>query len=47
LGVTVTKHLSVRGGYQLGTRLTVNTKTTRVGLYLTLKGAIAGLELSF
>jgi hypothetical protein len=46
-GVTLAKHLSVRGGYQLGSRLQVNTKTTRVGLSLTQKGPIAGIEVSF
>lgn len=46
-GVTLTKHLSARAGYQLGSRLQVNTKTDRFGLSLTQKGAIAGLEFSF
>ena len=47
-GVTLTKHLSVRGGYQLGSRLNVNAnKSSRVGLSLTQKGAVAGLEVSF
>jgi len=46
-GVTVTRHLSLRGGYQIAQRLQVNTKTTRVGLNLTQRGAIAGLEFSF
>jgi hypothetical protein len=47
LGVTLTKHLSVRGGYSLASRLEVNTKTSRVGLSLTQKGPVAGLEFSF
>lgn len=46
-GLTLTKHLSLRAGYQLGSRLQVNTKSSRVGLSLTQKGAIAGIEVSF
>ncbi len=46
-GLTLTKHLSVRAGYQLASRLNVNTKTSRVGLSLTQKGATAGVEVSF
>ena len=47
LGLTLTKHLSLRGGYALASRLNVNTKTNRVGLGLTQKGPIAGLEVAF
>ena len=47
LGLTLTKHLSVRAGYELGTRLNVNTKTTRIGLNLTQQGAVVGFEASF
>jgi hypothetical protein len=47
LGFKVTKNLAVRGGYQLGSRLNVNTETDRIGLSLTQKGALAGLEISF
>ncbi|HEY2363780.1 MAG TPA: hypothetical protein VGK36_21865 [Candidatus Angelobacter sp.] len=47
LGVSLAKHLSVRGGYALASRLNVNTENNRVGLNLTQKGAIAGLEVSF
>ncbi len=47
LGLTLTKHLSVRAGYQLGSRLNVNTKLNRLGLSLTQKGAIVGAEFSF
>jgi hypothetical protein len=46
-GLTLTKHLSVRGGYQLGSRLQVNTSSSRIGLSLTQKGPVAGLEVSF
>ena len=49
LGLTLTKHLSLNGGYQLGSRLTVNndSNSDRIGIRLTQKGAIAGLEFSF
>jgi hypothetical protein len=47
VGVKLTKNIAVRGGYQLGSRFNVNTKSQRLGLSLTQKGAIAGLELSF
>lgn len=49
VGVTLNKHLSLNAGYQLGTRLTVNndSKTDRIGLRLTQKGPIVGLEASF
>ncbi|HUO61633.1 MAG TPA: hypothetical protein VMU24_13260 [Candidatus Acidoferrales bacterium] len=47
VGLTLMKHLSLRGGYQLGSRLQVNTGRSRTGLSLTQKGAIAGIEASF
>jgi hypothetical protein len=48
IGFSITKHLSVNAGYQLGSRLIVNNKTNdRIGIHLTQSGAIAGLELSF
>jgi hypothetical protein len=48
VGVTVSKHLSVNAGYQLGSRLVVNNKSNdRIGLRLTQKGAIIGVEASF
>jgi hypothetical protein len=47
LGFNLTKHVAVRGGYQLATRFNVNTETQRLGLSLTQKGALAGLEISF
>ena len=47
LGLSVTKHISARAGYQLGSRLNVNTKTTRLGLSLTQQGPIVGAEVSF
>ncbi len=47
IGLKLTHNLAFTGGYQLGSRLNVNTKTSRVGLNLTQKGAVAGLEVSF
>jgi hypothetical protein len=49
IGVTLTKHLSVNAGYQLGSRLNVNVdaKKNRLGLDLTQKGPIVGMEVSF
>ena len=48
LGVTITKHLSAKAGYQLGSRLVVSreTSTHRIGLNLTEKGPSVG-EFSF
>lgn len=49
VGVTLTKHLSVNAGYQLGSKLNVNvdSKKNRLGLSLTQKGPIVGAEVSF
>jgi hypothetical protein len=48
LGFAINKHLSVNAGYQLGSRLVVNNKKSdRIGIHLTQKGAIVGLEASF
>jgi hypothetical protein len=49
LGLTVTKNLSVNAGYQLASRLVVNndSKSNRLGIRLTQKGPIAGLQVWF
>lgn len=47
LGVTVNTHFGIRGGYQLAQRFTINNKSNRIGLDLTQKGPVAGLEFSF
>jgi len=47
LGVTVSKHISLNAGYQLGSRLNVNGSTDRLGLNLKQKGPIVGMEFSF
>ena len=47
LGLTLSKHITANAGYQLGTRLNVSGTPNRLGLDLTQKGPIAGLEFSF
>lgn len=49
LGFSVNKHLSINAGYQLGSRLIVNNNSSsnRIGIDLTQRGPMAGLELSF
>lgn len=47
VGVYLGKHLSLRAGYQVGQRLVVNNNnSTRIGINLTQKGPVAGLEIS-
>ena len=47
LGFTVNRHFSIRGGYQLAQRLSINNKSNRIGLDLVQKGPVAGFEFSF
>src|SRR5262245_31804984 len=49
LGLSVTKHVGIRAGYQLASRLVVknDSSTNRIGLRLTQKGPFAGFEFSF
>ena len=47
VGISLSKHFSVGAGYQLGSHLTVNNASDRVGLQLNQKGPIVGLEASF
>jgi hypothetical protein len=47
LGITISKHISANAGYQLGSRLNVNGSTDRIGLNLTQKGPMVGVEFSF
>jgi hypothetical protein len=49
VGITLSKHFAVLGGYQLGSHLLVknNSSSDRIGFRLTQKGAIVGLETSF
>jgi hypothetical protein len=47
VGVTLSKHFAVLGGYQLGSHLVVNNDHDRIGLRLIQKGAVVGLQASF
>jgi hypothetical protein len=47
LGLTLTKNLSLRGGYTVASRFNVNTKTDQLGVTLNEHGAVAGVEVSF
>ncbi len=47
VGVTLTKHISINGGYNLASHLTVNVASDRLGLQLSQKGALVGAEFSF
>jgi hypothetical protein len=47
IGVTLTKHISISGGYNLASHLTVNGASDRLGLQLSQKGALVGAEFSF
>jgi hypothetical protein len=44
LGYSITRHLSVRGGYLLGSRADIHGTKDRLGIRLTQKGAVVGLE---
>jgi hypothetical protein len=47
LGLSLTRHIAIQGGYSLGSRYEIKTKTDRVGMTLSQHGAVAGLEFSF
>jgi hypothetical protein len=49
LGFSVNRHLSINGGYGLASRLEVRNKssTNRIGVDLTQRGPLVGVELSF
>jgi hypothetical protein len=47
IGLSVNKHLNLQGGYQLSSRLTVKSTDDRIGVDLTQRGAVAGLQVSF
>jgi hypothetical protein len=49
LGLTLLRHLTVNAGYQMGSRLVINndSSTSRIGLSMTQRGPLAGLQLSF
>ena len=48
VGVSAAKHLNIRAGYQLGQRLNINNNAaTRIGISLTQKGPVVGIEVPF
>jgi hypothetical protein len=47
IGVTLTKHITANAGYLLGTRFDVKGTSDRIGLNLTQKGPLVGLQFSF
>jgi hypothetical protein len=48
IGFTAAKHVAIRAGYQLGSRLNVNNNAaTRIGISLTQKGPVVGIEVPF
>jgi hypothetical protein len=46
-GLSLSKHVAIRGGYSLSSRYEINTKANRVGMTLSQHGSQAGLEFSF
>jgi hypothetical protein len=46
IGVTLTRRISINGGYQLASHLTVNGTHDHLSLEMSQKGAIAGMEFS-
>ena len=49
LGLSLTRHVSVDAGYQLGSRLAVknDASATRIGLRMTQQGPMVGMQFSF
>jgi hypothetical protein len=47
VAVGLTHHLKLSAGYQLGTRLSIHGNTDRLGIRLTQKGPVVGLEGSW
>ena len=47
VGYTISKHFAALAGYQLGSALTVNGTSDRLGLSLVQKGATVGVQASF
>ncbi len=46
-GITLSRHITANAGYQLGSRLDVNGTPDRVGLNLSQKGPLVGMQFSF
>jgi hypothetical protein len=49
LGYTINRHVALKAGYQLGSRLEVNddAKSDRLGVRMTQQGPFAGVEIKF
>ena len=47
IGYSVGKHVGLKAGYALASRLIVNGGSDRIGIHMTQKGATAGLQFSF
>jgi hypothetical protein len=48
VGFSATKHLNIKPGYKLGSRLNVNNNaSTRIGISLTQKWPVVGIEVPF
>ena len=47
LGVGLTKNLALRGGYELGSRLSIHGSSSEIAIRRTQKGPTAGLEYSW
>jgi hypothetical protein len=47
IGITVNKHLTLNAGYQLASKLNVTASTDRIGIGLTQRGPMVGLEIYF
>ena len=47
LGIRITHGLVIRGGYQLGSRLSIHGASNQIGLRLTTTGPTAGIEYSW
>jgi hypothetical protein len=47
VGVGVTKKLALRGGYELGSRLSIHGSSSEIAIRRTQKGPTAGIEYSW
>ena len=47
VGVGLTQHLNVRGGYEMGSRLSIHGTADQIAVQLTHKGPTAGIEFSW
>jgi len=47
VGIALNRHLNFQGGYSLGSRFDIKSKSNRIGTTLSQRGALAGIEVSF